>query len=289
MDLRRGFGRPIALAVSAILVVIATGSSASGTSQVGQTFSPTMTCGDTSTFVQATSPWDGYVVPFDGVLTAWSHEAGLFAASLKLKVARPQGGTAFEVIGESGVEAMTASSLNVFPTRIPVRAGDVIGFFDAVNGGCGRELAPGYILRFVASTDVPAGATADFPGAAENSQLDVAATLEADCDADGFGDETQDPALDCVAPDTAITSGPASKTRRRKATFEFSSDESGAALQCRLDGSPFQRCGSPFKLLKVKKGTHTFEVRARDAAGNVDQSPAALTWLVKKKKKKKKK
>jgi hypothetical protein len=37
----------------------------------------------------------------------------------------------------------------------------------------------------------------------------------------------------------------------------------------------------------VKKGKHTFEVRARDAAGNVDQSPASRSFKVKKKKRKK--
>jgi hypothetical protein len=35
----------------------------------------------------------------------------------------------------------------------------------------------------------------------------------------------------------------------------------------------------------VKKGKHTFEVRAVDAAGNVDPTPASDTWKRKKKKK----
>ena len=33
------------------------------------------------------------------------------------------------------------------------------------------------------------------------------------------------------------------------------------------------------------KGTHTFQVRATDAAGNVDPTPATQSWKVKKKKK----
>jgi hypothetical protein len=33
-------------------------------------------------------------------------------------------------------------------------------------------------------------------------------------------------------------------------------------------------------------GTHTFQVRATDAAGNTDPTPATQSWKVKKKKKK---
>jgi hypothetical protein len=39
--------------------------------------------------------------------------------------------------------------------------------------------------------------------------------------------------------------------------------------------------------VKVKKGRHTFSVRATDQDGNVDGSPATDNWKVKKKKKKK--
>ena len=40
------------------------------------------------------------------------------------------------------------------------------------------------------------------------------------------------------------------------------------------------------RTLKAGKGKHTFEVRATDAAGNVDPTPATQSWTVKKKKKK---
>jgi hypothetical protein len=44
--------------------------------------------------------------------------------------------------------------------------------------------------------------------------------------------------------------------------------------------------GSSPEEVMAGKGKHRFEVRARDAAGNVDPTPAVQKWTVKKKKKK---
>src|SRR5262249_51940729 len=44
------------------------------------------------------------------------------------------------------------------------------------------------------------------------------------------------------APDTAITSSPASMTTSTSATFSFSSTPSGATFECALDGSGFAAC-----------------------------------------------
>ena len=122
------------------------------------------------------------------------------------------------------------------------------------------------------------------------------ADVEPDADADGFGDETQDqclgqagpdngcPAPDTAAPETTITKGPKDKTKRKRATFEFGSSEAASTFECSLDGGAFGPCSSP-NALKVKRGHHTFSVRARDAAGNVDASPATDDWKVKRKRK----
>lgn len=97
------------------------------------------------------------------------------------------------------------------------------------------------------------------------------------------------PADDDVAPETTITKGPKKKTRKRTATFEFSSSEAGSTFQCKLDGvGGFESCGSPHEI-NVKKGKHNFAVRAivaTPAAGFVDETPATFDWKVKKKRKK---
>jgi hypothetical protein len=88
---------------------------------------------------------------------------------------------------------------------------------------------------------------------------------------------------DTSPPDTSITKGPKKKSSKKKATFEFSSTEAGSTFECSLNGGPFEPCTSPHKV-KSKKGKNKFAVRARDAAGNVDASPATYSWKVKTKK-----
>ena len=60
----------------------------------------------------------------------------------------------------------------------------------------------------------------------------------------------------------------------------FSSSESGSTFECSLDGSPFTSCATPQSYAALGAGSHTFEVRATDPAGNTDPSPATHTWTI---------
>jgi hypothetical protein len=85
---------------------------------------------------------------------------------------------------------------------------------------------------------------------------------------------------DTDAPDTEITKQPKRKTTKRKAKLKFSSSEAGSTFECKLDKKPFKPCESPFKK-KVKAGKkHKFLVRATDATGNTDPTPAKAKWKV---------
>jgi hypothetical protein len=89
---------------------------------------------------------------------------------------------------------------------------------------------------------------------------------------------------DSTAPDTQITEGPPSQVGSSNASFAFTgSDGSGsgiAALECSLDSGPWAGCESPLAYTGLSDGAHTFEVRAQDAAGNTDTTPARSEWLV---------
>ncbi|MGE5097766.1 MAG: hypothetical protein ACM3SO_21695, partial [Betaproteobacteria bacterium] len=86
--------------------------------------------------------------------------------------------------------------------------------------------------------------------------------------------------VDAVAPDTSITSGPSGTVAQNGAAFAFASTETGSTFECRVDGAAFAACASPFGLSGLSDGAHLFEVRAIDAAGNMDASPAGRSWTV---------
>ena len=91
--------------------------------------------------------------------------------------------------------------------------------------------------------------------------------------------------VDTTAPETTIDSGPAagSTTGDPASTFGFSSSETGSTFECRVDDAAFGPCGGPgsaHTTAPLSDGQHTFEVRATDAVGNPDQSPASRTFTV---------
>ncbi len=87
---------------------------------------------------------------------------------------------------------------------------------------------------------------------------------------------------DANPPQTTIDSGPAegSTIPIPTASFSFSSDDSGATFQCRVDGAGFSACTSPTTVGPLANGGHTFRVRAIGGGGLVDGSPAARSFTV---------
>jgi len=86
--------------------------------------------------------------------------------------------------------------------------------------------------------------------------------------------------VDAASPETTIDSGPAGTTTVTSASFAFSSNEPGGTFECALDGGASATCSSPRSYTGLALGSHTFEVRARDAVGNLDPSPAVRAWTI---------
>jgi hypothetical protein len=315
MDARGRGTRTLLLALAVGLIGLGAPSSAGAAAQIGTTFpGPNLSCG-AATVVQSTSPGGSYAAPSAGVITSWSFHAGTTAPTLlKFKMARPAGVNTFTIVGESPPKTPAAGVLNTYTdVRIPVLAGDVIGYYTEVGPsftGCGKADA-GFAFHDH-DGDVAPGTTDSYGPSSPSFQLDFSAVLEPDADNDGFGDESQDncPTIanpnqadndadgignvcdstpdgepDATAPNATITRGPKDKTKKKSATFEFTGTDARAvaSFQCRLDGGAFATCTSPHTV-KVKKGKHTFEVRAVDQAGNVG-APASDTWKRKKRRK----
>jgi hypothetical protein len=81
------------------------------------------------------------------------------------------------------------------------------------------------------------------------------------------------------APATQLTKHPAKLTTKLMAKFTFTANESGVRFECKLDRQPFKACVSPFKK-RVRLGRHRFKVRAVDAKGQADPTPAVFSWQV---------
>src|SRR5215217_4702347 len=75
------------------------------------------------------------------------------------------------------------------------------------------------------------------------------------------------------------TSGDFAETN---ATFTFSSNEANSTFETRLDNGAWVANGTATSKTyhSLSDASHTFDVRATDAAGNVDQSPASRSWTV---------
>src|SRR5215217_672046 len=85
---------------------------------------------------------------------------------------------------------------------------------------------------------------------------------------------------DFAPPETSITSGPSGFVASRSATFGFTANEEAVTYDCSLDDAAWSACTSPRSYDALAQGAHTFAVRARDAAGHVDPTPAAHEFTV---------
>jgi hypothetical protein len=90
-------------------------------------------------------------------------------------------------------------------------------------------------------------------------------------------------APDTTPPNTTIDSGPSGIVKTRDAKFTFSATEpSSATFQTRLDGGNWEANGMATSKTysNLANGTHTFDVKATDVAGNTDPTPASRSWKV---------
>ena len=87
-------------------------------------------------------------------------------------------------------------------------------------------------------------------------------------------------ASDVTAPQTGLSGGPTGTTRADSASFRLTSSEPGSTFTCRLDTADWRACSADTNVQGLGQGTHLLEVRATDAAGNTDATPASHAWQV---------
>ena len=87
--------------------------------------------------------------------------------------------------------------------------------------------------------------------------------------------------VDTQAPDVSLLSSPEKQLRDTSASFSFSSSANDVdAFECRLGDAEFAPCTNPITYERMEFGPHTFQVRARDKAGNRSLEPATYSWTI---------
>ena len=176
---------------------------------IGQVFTPSRSlpcvsltpCGSYLQLGVATG--SRYTVPFDGVITSWSFQADASPPSSPTSfiAARACCGTrdSYTTVGAAPASAITANELNIYPARIRVQAGDVIGLSTG-DGDFYWYARDTEDQAAAAPSGIDVGGSASYSsqqfeteyGLTGGSRLDVSAQVEPDADRDGFGDVSQD-------------------------------------------------------------------------------------------------
>ena len=138
------------------------------------------------------------------------------------------------------------------------------------------------------------GTTFDVAVSGMNADGTVSVSIPANVATDEVGngntaststDNTVTFVLDGTPPDTIISDQPTNPTGSTSASFSFSGSDNrtpadSLTFECDLDGGGFASCVSPQSYSGLDLGSHTFQVRAIDAAGNVDPTPVSYTWEI---------
>lgn len=131
-----------------------------------------------------------------GVITTW-RARGL--GTVRLRVMRltsaPTAGSVTVVGGVSSASETLTAALQTFKTRLPIRAGEVVGLDQPAGLGSGvlhdPDAPTGVIAGRAFTPAVPLGqSAAHYDGGDWELRLD--STVEPDVDRDGYGDKTQD-------------------------------------------------------------------------------------------------
>jgi hypothetical protein len=257
---QRGLGVVVACAAAVTLCAPASAGAATTIGQVNpSTPNGGGNCDPQEVYTQSRSA--GVVLdtaPSAGVITSWATNATDTPgqqAQLKTISSTPNPGAVFTVQASSALQALTPSTLNRFATRIPIQAGQRIGYFFPAGADDSQSCTYNGVQN---PNEVAAGPSNGQPGSSftdvdgsSQKLLNLEATIEGDADRDGFGDETQDRCPGAAGTNGGCSSsgggaGGSDKTKPSLGSFSFSATTFKAATS-----------GSAFSTRKKKYPTGT--------------------------------
>jgi hypothetical protein len=170
---------------------------------VGLSFNPTSNCpASAQTYYgqKSTAP-DPYVIPAAGVITAWTFRtAATGFPAFKLAVGTSITNRIVRTDAESQAVTLPANAVTTTPVRIPVVAGQRLGFYTDTAAPCYAVGSSGVDDSLFSNfQSIEPGTTATFT-ALGSWAFPLSARLEPDVDGDGYGDETQDSCTTAPGP-----------------------------------------------------------------------------------------
>jgi hypothetical protein len=230
---------------------------------------------DTGAWADCTSPWttsalsDGaHSVAVRATDVAGNTDASPATRSFTVATAPPADTTAPDTTITSGPTGTTSDSTPTFAFA----SSEASAVFECrVDTGAWADCTSPWTTASLTDGDHSVAVRAtDVAGNTDASPATRAFTVDANTT----------PPADTTAPDTTIGSGPTGTTSTSSASFSLTASESGSTFECKLDTGAYAGCTSPKAYSGLAAGSHTFSVRATDAAGNTDSTPASRTWTV---------
>ncbi len=115
----------------------------------------------------------------------------------------------------------------------------------------------------------------------ENYNYDEISILQTSNDSFDFPDTSIIIAMD--GNNNILNNGDTTPSGLLKVDFVGQIDLTGSSqiiFECSIDSSTFEICTSPNIIDNLNIGTHSFEVRAIDQVGKIDETPVHFTWTI---------
>lgn len=165
------------------------------------------------------------------------------------------------VISFGDILPSAASRLNVNAIQIPVNAPQGADLYASINGGAAS----------------PIQGSVSLSGLAEGAY--AVSVYAVDSVGNASSPIVHEFVVDMSAPSVSMVAQVAENpTNKDFNSFDISVNED-SSLECSLDNAGFESCVSPKDISGLADGSHTFQVRARDLAGNVS-AVSQYSWMV---------
>jgi hypothetical protein len=198
----------------------------------------TPSCTDINTVIPEAGA--NLTAPFTGVIVRWRMIGNAAGGSFELRLVHPEGGGQYTGAGASDPEVPLGVGPTVFPARLTINAGDMIGINVSEglfwSGNTVNVTGGQYMSVQPTLTDGPPPQMPNFT--VNDLESGVNADVEPDADGDGYGDETQDcaptdPTTHPACPTPPAGQGVTPKKKCKKHKKKHRSAESAKKKKCK--------------------------------------------------------